>query len=350
MGKQLCLEMSTMKTAYSKINHPPKKRGYTFWLFSLFVIIGVGWLFYYGYCWGLWGRNSLLFQYLFQCSCPVASEETRYPDNVDVVVPACSYGGSILSPSGRLLYVSEQDSKFSLTYLLDFQTGVKTPLVLPKGSNYFLTDDLIFHSFYGDDEYILDIKTGNKYPIQNATRLKPNIYSMGDIEPTLLLGALLRVDQIFLIDDVFQPVIALSSDFRTHPDENFTFNVLDFPGDRPNRIEQFLQENQIDYHTVPDRFQEEALSPDGRFIARKDGIYLAGSGKKIVEAYTVFGIIGDYFSVLGWTYDSSGVIYYKFLDGCLFSLSSEYYCTIPVPQPLLKLKVPEEYLSPTLTP
>ena len=340
-----------MKSVQSKTNRP-KLRDYKFWLSLLFIFIGGCLLFYYGYCWGWWGRGSLLLQYLFQCSCPATSEEARYPDNVDVIVPACSYGGSILSPSGRLLYVSEQDSKFSLTYLLDFQTGVKTPLVLPKGSNYFLTDDLIFHSFYGDDEYILDIKTGNKYPIQNATRLKPNIYSMGDIEPTLLLGALLRVDQIFLIDDVFQPVIALSSDFRTHPDENFTFNVLEFPGDRPNRIEQFLQKNDIDYHFVPGFFQEEALSPDGRFIAREDGIYLAGSGKKIVEAYTAEGITGKYFSVLGWTYDSSGVLYYKFLDGCLLEPPSYDggVCSIPVPQPLLKLKLPEEYLLPTQTP
>jgi len=50
--------------------------------------------------------------------------------------------------------------------------------------------------------------------------------------------------------------------------------------------------------------------------------------------------------------ESSGVIYYKFLDACLVEPPSYDggVCSISVPQPLLKLKVPEEYLIPTQTP
>src|SRR5688572_20024956 len=83
-------------------------------------------LLYFGYCWGLWGRQSLLLQYLFQCKCPSASEEWRYPRRVDIIAPACSYLGSMLSPTGKLLYVLEGKSRFvdtfSSTYLLDLRT------------------------------------------------------------------------------------------------------------------------------------------------------------------------------------------------------------------------------------
>ena len=251
-------------------------------------------------------------QYLFQCSCPVASQEARYPDGVEVIVSACKYGSSILPPSGRLQYVEEETSESPSTYLLDFHTGEKTTFVLAEGSNHFLTDDLIFHSHYGDDEYILDRSTGMKYPIQSVERLRPSVYSNGNVEPDLLLKALLQVNQIFLIDDTFQPVIALSSDFRTYPENSFNFDAFDFSADERNPVEQFLQQNNIDYHFVPDMFPGEALSPDGRFIARADGIYLANTEQKIVEGYSARGWFHPYsgndFSVLGWIYNNSGVL------------------------------------------
>ena len=129
-------------------------------------------LIYFGYCWGLWGRQSLLFQHLFQCKCPSASEEARYPLSVDIIVPACSYSGSLLSPTGNLLYILEQDSKFvdtfSSTYLLDFRTKEKIPFFVGLGSNSFLTDDLLFLSLnygqagYKGGDYILDRTTGKR--------------------------------------------------------------------------------------------------------------------------------------------------------------------------------------------
>ena len=42
--------------------------------------------------------------YLFQCQCPHASAEARYPENVDVLVSACDdpyYNGGSVSPSGQ---------------------------------------------------------------------------------------------------------------------------------------------------------------------------------------------------------------------------------------------------------
>ncbi len=348
--------MNTMKALSPETKDTSKQQRRRLWLGCFTILLVSPLLLYYGYCWGLWGRQSLLLQYLFQCSCPPASEEVRYPEDVDVVVSACRYSGSILAPSGRLLYVIEQNSKFSSTYLLDLQSNEKIPFAIGQGSNYFLTDDLLFLSLhygrgYEGGDYILDRTTGKQYPIQRFISLRSDaLYPNGDLNLEVLTMELQDAQDVYLIDDDI--IVALKSDFQTFPERNFYIDQRVFPGRDPNRGEQFLQENGIDYHALPGRFQEEALSPDGRLIAREDGIYLAGSGEKIVESYTARGITGKYFSVQGWASDSSGVIYYKFLDACLLQLPSYDggTCSIPVPQPLIKLKVPEEYLLLRATP
>lgn len=331
------------------------------WLirFALLIMLGLG--LYYGYCWGLWGRHSLLLQYLFQCSCPAASTEARYPEEVDVIVPACRYVSSIQSPSGRLLYVQEKKLWRTSTYLLNLQTDEKIPFILSsEGSNYFLTDDLVYHSQYGNDEYILEISTGIKYPVKDATKLEPNVFSMGDIEPKLLYKALLKVDEIFFVDGVgvVHGVIALSRNIHNQPDNVYYFDELDFRGDEPDRVKQFLKENNIDYSYVSAIFPHELISPNGRFVARKEGIYLVETGQKIVGGYSPSGYYraysGEYFSVRGWTYDSNGALYSPFFTPCLLETNFLYFeypgCFFRVSQPLLKLKAPEEYSLPAPTP
>jgi len=281
----------------------------------------------------------------------------RYPKQADVVVPACRYFSSRLSPSGWFIYIQEEESQAA--YLLNLQTGEKKDFTLPEGSNYFLTDDLIFHSSNEGNNYILDLTNRAIYPIQPVRYLEPSVYSMGNVEPNLLVKALLQVDQIFFIDDVFQPVIVLSSDFRTHPEHSFTFNAFDFSADMTNPVEAFLLANRISYQYLPAPFPQEIRSPDGRFIARDDGIYLAETDQKIVEGYSPSGYYrsysGKYFSVRGWTYDGSGAIYSSpFLGPCIletaFFIFEEPGCFVVVPQPILKLKVPEGYLLPKQNP
>jgi len=342
-----------MKALPSETKDISKRQRRRVWL-GCFTIILVSPLFlYYGYCWGWWGRQSLLLQYLFQCKCPVASEEARYPEAVDVVVPACRYAGSILSPSGRLLYVIEQTSTFSSTYLLDLQTNEKIPFTLGEGDNYFLTDDLLFlsleygHEGYEGGDYILDRTTGKQYPIQLFISLRNDAYVNGELNLEVLATELRDAQDVFVIDNDI--IVALKSNFESSSERNFYIRASSLGYDS-DRAERFLQQNGIDYHFVPGPVQEEAVSPDGRFLAREDGIYLAGSGE-IVQAYTVRGITGEHFSIKGWTSDSSGAIYY-IIDNCLLELPSYDggSCSISVPQPLIKLSVPEEYLSPRETP
>jgi len=56
----------------------------------LAILLALPFLLYYGYCWGLWGRNSVFLQYFFQCNCPSASEERRYGTQMDVIVDVAS--------------------------------------------------------------------------------------------------------------------------------------------------------------------------------------------------------------------------------------------------------------------
>ncbi len=343
-----------MKSLSTEMNQPSKQLRYRFWLICFISVLGIPWLLYYGYCWGWWGRHSLLLQYLFQCNCPTASQETRYPDSVDVIVPACAYESAMLSPSGRLLSVIEKNPESNSIYLLDLQTGEKIPAPVPKnGSFYFLTDNLLYVSIgYGMREYILDRTTGNQYPIQEFRTLLPNAYIGKDANLELLAQALQQARYVFY-RAYDGRIIALDPDFPDSGANNFTIDQFGIPGDDRYHVEQFLKQNDIPYQTLLPDFPEQVTSQDGRFIARPDGIYLAKTGQKIVEGYSasrsIRGYSGKYFFARGWTYDGKAVIASKFLNPCLiettFFISDDYSCYFEVPQPVLKIKVPEEYLA-----
>ena len=125
--------MSLMKRTQTSTT---KQRGYRFWIGCLTTLLILPILLYYGYCWGLWGRNSLLLQYLFQCSCPPASEEARYPDEMDVIISACQQSYVELSPSGRLLAVHEEQAGLTSTYLLDLQSMERTEITNQPFSSF----------------------------------------------------------------------------------------------------------------------------------------------------------------------------------------------------------------------
>ena len=330
--------MSTSQTA-TGIRH--KQRDYRFWVSCSILIMGLGVLGYYGYCFGWWGRNSLLLQYFFQCHCPTASEKTRYSEQVDIIIPACRAvnTGIKLLPSGRFLYLLEEENGLAATYLLDLQTMERIKVTDQQFSS-FITDDLWFIEG-GVNSYIIDRITGTQYPIKTFRYWRKNAYVNGAPNLELLISALHQAEQIFFTqnNDV---VIVLMSNFPTDVEKNLTFGRFDIPGGDPDRVEQFLQENNIAYQTVLADLLYEVVSRDGRFIARDDGIYLSETNQMIDKA----PIPG----VRGWTYDGRGVIYASSL--CLFQTSfpGDGGCLQRVPQPVIKLKVSDEYLSSKQTP
>jgi hypothetical protein len=315
------------------------------------VLSGVPLLLYFGYCEGWWGRQSLLLQYLFQCDCPAASSQARYPKEVDVILPGCIKRGVILSPGGRLLYVREQNKEHISTYLLDLKTEEKTSFFLSETGGFsFLADDLLYIWLsYLQDMYILDRATGEQYPVSRFTSLYPEANEDGYANLSLLAEELQKAKYVFLIQQD-RTVIALGSDFPASSSQNFLTGWFDIPGFETDRVEQFLQSNNIVHQTVPLYAPEEAISPNGRFIARYDGIYLAATNQKIVEGYqfsrNYHSYGGQYLSLRGWKYDSSGAIYAQSFGPCVLEIPGldAPGCIWEVPEPVILLKMPEDYL------
>jgi len=307
------------------------------------ILAGIGILGYYSYCFGLWGGNNLLLQYIFQCSCPVFSEEWRYPRQVDVIVSACRESWVDLSPSGRLLYVREKKLVFASNYLLDLQT-MKRVNITDQPYSMFLTDELgLVES--GLENYIIDRTTGKQISIQQFRYSRPDAQVNSDTNLDLLAESLRASKYVFLIEDQ-DIVVALVADFSTRPEHNFLAGRYDIPGYESDKVEEFLRGNHVSFQTVTS-FPDEAVSPNGRFMARHEGIFLIETNQKIVE--------GVHLVLRGWTNGGRGVIYSPRYGGpCLidtnFGFLDDSACFFEVPQPVLLLKVPEEYLSPTETP
>ncbi len=321
----------------------PKRKRFYFGPGCFSILLLSSFLFYYAYCWGLWGRNSLLLQHLFQCNCPVASEEARYSEKVDVIVSGCRKvsTGFKLSPSGRFLYIREEENEHVASYLLDLQTMERMKVTDQRFSS-FLTDDLWFVDG-SVNVYIIERTTGTKYAIKSFRYWQDNVFVNGAPNLELLVSALQQADKVFVTQN-HDSVVVLMLDFRTNPEKSFTFwgsDILEpFLG---IQIEEFLRANNVTYQTTLADFPHEVISPDGKFIARDDGIYLVGSNQMIVKT----PIPG----VRGWTYDGRGVIYTS--SRCLFRIgfpADGGACLRRVSQPVILLKVPEEYLQSTSTP
>jgi hypothetical protein len=168
-------KVNTMKTSRTGTPYISKQRRNRRWLtrFALLIVLGLG--LYYGYCWGLWGRSSLLMQYLFQCGCPAASAEARYPEEVDVIVPACRQSYIELSPSGRYLQVVEDNfGQTSVYYLLDLQTMERIDITNQPFSK--LITDVIGFIESGIDDHLVDRTTGSQYPIKNFRYWREDTY------------------------------------------------------------------------------------------------------------------------------------------------------------------------------
>ncbi len=317
------------------------------------LVVGGIFTVYTGYCWGVWGRNSLLLQFLFQCGCPLSSNEFRYPERVDVIIPACQKDNIVrLSPSGRLLFVGKDELMSNDNYILNLETGEKKYILnLSRGSIHFLNDEIAFHTFYGVDEYVLDLKTMNQYALQKFRDINSDAYFNGKVNLDVLAQSLRDDKEVFLIGDNI--VVAL--DTSTHISRNnFFIRYLDVSGNSPNRLEEFLLVYNISFTYIPDypEFLPQILSFNNKFIAKSDGIYLSNTNQKIEDGYPDIDRISynpKYFSFYGWIYDNTGAIYTTEFGLCLISYWSVYSdgssCLIKVPQPVLKLKVPQEYLD-----
>jgi hypothetical protein len=318
-----------------------KQRGTRIGLMCLVVFSTLPFLLYFGYCWGWWGRDSLLLQYYFQCKCPSGSEKARYPKEVEILVSPCNLRYVKLSPGGRFLYLDED--RDGRTSLLDLETGQQTPI--PEITD-FMTDNMAFKMHINgggsEDVFVIDIATGQQYPIRYFRDLQPNAYRDGQLNRQMLIDTLQQAQEIYMVN-FENSIIVLMSKFPTNTEKNFLLDRGDLDGDALKvPLKKFLADNSIHYTVLTGVFLTQTVSPDGRFIARDDGIYLVATGQKIVAGLPRL-------LVMGWVSDGSGAIYTAWDEPCWpgFSISGIFSaCEIRVTQPVIKLKVPVSYKRP----
>jgi hypothetical protein len=257
----ICLEDLDDEYIAANNEHDAEASVFLFWGRLFRDSIDVPILLYYGYCWGRWGRQSLLLQYLFQCKCPPHREEARYPEAVDVLVSACLESWVELSPSGRLLSVREKDAGFVSTYIFDLQTGEKIPMPLPKGGFNYLSDSLSYVQFTYEEIYIFDRTTGDQYLLRRFSALRPDAMEGGNANPILLAETLQRAKFVFF-REYDGTIIALDPDFPASSENNVLIERFDIPGEDFYRTEQFLKENKIVCKTFLPDLSVGALSPE----------------------------------------------------------------------------------------
>lgn len=329
-----------------------------------FITVAIAlFLYYESYCIGLWGKKSVFLQYFLQCGCPAFTEEWRYPDQIDIVIPACRATGTKISPSGRFVLAFNRvgDSGNMPSYLLDTKEKVETPLELPYSDIYFLSDSLLYIFIwygYGNEggDHIYDLSTQTIYPIQRFKDFRANSMIDGYADLNKLAESLHDANQVYYLDPK-RLIIALPKNIKDINKQGFLSGWFDISSkNNLNRTEDFLRQYNIDHAYIDVNFGGALSSPDGRFIARGDGIYLTATNQKIVDNYSFSWYdrlySGQHLLLKSWNYDGSGAMYSQFLGPCLFEPFGldGAGCIIKIPQPTILLKIPKKYLSPLPAP
>lgn len=296
------------------------------------------------WCWGWWGHRSLLLQYLFRCACPVASEAARYPAQVEVLVPACKDARVIVSPGGQCMrvWISGQP-----LYMFDFETQQRIALPVPD-SYSFVTDSLLLvkPEAQGEPSYLFDVNTLARLSVTNLYWANtPTLADERTLDPAVILPLLRNASGVFLLPD--RNILMVMQD-RAYTVDELSLTGR-FKGGEAAR--EYLQQHHIPYTVSKQQYYTGGMpSVSGRFVFRQDGIYLNATGERIVENYHLSA--DDYFFAKGWVYDDRGVVIHNgahLLDLTWLGDPISHEPTgayIYVPQPVLLLKVPEQYLNP----
>jgi hypothetical protein len=266
-------------------------------------------------------------------------EDFFRPSNTEVLVSACKRPVAIGVPDGEVLFVREGNT--DKMYLLDLRTGEKRkvpddPFLLDHG--IFLSSELVWleGSKFSQPEspgykphYILDLTDGRRYEMLNLNLL-PRLEG-GKFDPKYY-SYFQSAEQVFIHHSKYT-LIALSSDFRQHPERNVVFSKTPSGNFKNGEVLRQLMNNLgVDYEIVDFSLQyADVPSPTGKYVVRNDGIYLSKTNMPVVTRG-----MEHYFR--GWYSDESGVV----VQGVGYSLitlpgtSSFYY----IPTPILKLRLP----------
>lgn len=272
---------------------------------------------------------GLLYRWLF----PPCGQPPDDP-NVEVIVSDCTRPFLIsTSPDGKYLMYTD-DRGYWLRNLI---TGEEQKMSV--AADFWLTDSLVLQTTGGGDNrqfLVYDLTDGTKTPLQ---------WIYGRHNFAGVLPAFQRAEIVYYAPDERDNfAVALAPNFKNIPRSNYVLSLPPtFQGGlgEEESILNFLQDNHISY--VEFRSEYFYRSPplpshDGRLLAKGSWIYDLAGSRIVLPA-------DGNSSITGWAHDDSGVYLQHPMTGGPVSVMTPFLLW-PKDQPILKLKVPFQYLSP----
>lgn len=262
--------------------------------------------------------------------------------NVEIIVSACKSPRLYsVSPNGRyILYLADYHGKYQ-SLLQDTTTGEERPAF--ASGRFWLSNTLFLDEGYPPQTRVADLSNESLTSLQWVQDMEGTTTQLANGSETYsseVVKWFRNASQVYYIPRR-RWAIALGPDFKAHPENNYILanRAYDFT----NSILKFLKEHRIAYREIgyPNNGSD-LISHNGRYVMPflgPDGFYTA-EGTRIGPFYD---FIRDHRCCLayGWAYDDSGIYVQGSTVGSGFML--------PFPgqvQPILKLNLPPEYLSP----
>jgi hypothetical protein len=261
----------------------------------LLGFIGLCAFVFMSYCWGWWGRESLVAGAFWQCSCPRASETARIAP-FRMLVSACERPSTAtVSPTGEYMFVTFQHNTTNQARVIDLETGIERPTpfianeALPIG---FIDDTHVLLRLQYNAGYVLfDVVDRSQSFIPGRTQSRIDDITINELR---------RADRIVLFQKSY--ILALSDD-HTAPNANNW--IIDFNG----AISGASSEVILQLETDNIEYQYEARNTIPK--------HLTATSEGILDAYTEQPIVKTGFrqdvrfpyEPIGWSPHSGGVVY-----------------------------------------
>jgi len=309
-------------------------------LLGIVSIVSLPVVFYLSWYWGWWGSNNLGLRYLLQCACPRSSEQLRYPKQVEVVISACEDTSSIsIVPGGRWLFVSRPPE----AYLFNLQTRERVPFVIPGIYTAFLNDEWVYYE-KGVDGFLWNWQTGERKRLDDFSKYS-NAYLSGRTMNPDALEFLKDAKRIYLLPEFLGSSSVALVEFNVSSRPPLRISQVFFSS--KENLHQLLQaKSSVCCEVVESwKINGSGSSYDGRFVAQDANIYLKANQEVIVRGKDLN--LNGYLYTKGWVYNDQGIIVQPGVI-YLLDLNAVYvgwFQYFRVRQPILLLKVPEQYLS-----
>lgn len=144
-----------------------------------------------------------------------------------------------------------------------------------------------------------------------------------------------------MVDGVHDVVLSLDSNPKQNQANNY---ALFYQEDEQEQLQAMLAENGIEYRTIKLCSAYEGICPshNGRFVATSRQIWTAD--KQLLTAIQGDPSFNWGAILVGWAHNDSGVYLLFNPDSYVIRGGFAFPSTYRLPQPIVKLKVPAEYL------